>query len=69
VYDTTALPDPLTGLTLTQLGAVTCQDVFEVTALVKVVTPEPGFHAGFGTDKTGAAPACVTVKKCIIVEL
>jgi len=53
VNDTVALPDPLTGLTLTQLGAVTCQDVFDVTALVVVTAPAAGFHAVVDTVKVG----------------
>jgi len=53
VSDTVALFDPLTGLTVTQLGAVTCQDVFEVTVLVVVTTPAAGFHAVVDTVKVG----------------
>jgi len=52
-----ALPVPLDGVTVTQLGAVTCQDVFEVTALVMVTTPAPGFHAVVATSRVGAVPA------------
>ena len=51
VTDTVALPEPLDGLTVTQAGAVTSQEVFEVTALVVVTTPTPGFHAVVGTVK------------------
>ena len=51
--DTVALPEPVVGLTVTQLGAVTCQDVFEVTALVVVTAPAAGFHAVVDTVKVG----------------
>jgi len=53
VSDTVALPEPVAGLTVTQAGAVTSQEVFEVTALVVVTTPTPGFHAVVGTVKVG----------------
>jgi len=66
---TVTLPVPLDGVTVTQLGAVTCQDVFDVTALVMVTTPAPGFHAVVATSKVGATPAWVTVKDLVTCGL
>jgi len=53
---TVTLPVLLAGVTVTQLGAVTCQDVFDVTALLAVTTPAPGFHAVVDTSNVGAVP-------------
>jgi len=43
----------MTVLTVTQLGAFTSQDVFEVTVLVVVTTPAAGFHAAVDTVNVG----------------
>jgi len=67
VNDTVALFNPVDGLTVTQLGAVTSQLVFEVTALVVVTTPAAGFHAPVGTVKTN--PGCDTVIVLLIAGL
>jgi len=64
---TVALFEPLTGLTLTQSGAVTSQDAFDVTARVIVTTPAPGFHAVVGTVNT--KPGCDTVIVLVIAGL
>jgi len=48
VNATDPLPVPLDGLTVTQLGAVISQEVFDVTARVIVTTPAVGFHAVVG---------------------
>jgi len=56
---TVTLPDPVAGFAVTQLGAVTSQLVFEVTALVVLTTPAAGFHAVVGT--VNIKPGCVTV--------
>jgi len=50
---TVALPVPLDGVTVTQLGAVTCQDVFEVTALVIVTATAVGLHAVVDISNVG----------------
>jgi len=47
---TVALPNPDDGLTVTQPGADTSQGVFDVTALVVLTTPAPGFHAVTGHE-------------------
>jgi len=48
VNTTDPFPEPPDGLTVTQLGAVTTQEVFEVTVRVLDTTPAVGFHAVVG---------------------
>jgi len=48
VNTTEPFPEPPDGLTVTQLGAVTTQLLFEVTVRVLDTTPAVGFHAVVG---------------------
>jgi len=70
VNDTVALPDPNDGVAVTQSGANTCQEVFDVTARDTVAPPTTGFHAVVGSVNVGATrPGWFTVMVRVVAGL